>query len=142
MNKLVFLAMFGIFSSITESGMADSSHPMTSANAQSTCDTVVQQKVLELFDQQKKNNAESHERELKNFQSTEQLQKLKLQAQTEQMQSHERYVKDLQRIEDDNARYRKILAAQEANNVHFDKILSTWDRQQQQYQQYLDRLKH
>jgi hypothetical protein len=36
----------------------------------------------------------------------------------------------------------KIQDEEEANQVRFAKILSTWERQQQQYQAYLDNLKH
>jgi hypothetical protein len=36
----------------------------------------------------------------------------------------------------------KIQDEEEANQARFVKILSTWERQQQQYQAYLDSLKH
>ena len=57
-----------------------------------------------------------------------QLQAKARQLQDEAQQTHERNVK----IQDE----------EEANQARFAKILATWERQQRQYQAYLDSLKH
>jgi hypothetical protein len=127
MKTLILLIMFCIFSGLAAEGMADSSRSKMSAGA-TTCKSIGDQKFLEWINQQEKNAAD--------------WQKMKLQAQEDDKQSQEKYLKRVERSEADQARAEKILSTQEVQQARFDKILSTWEHQQQQYQQYLDRLKH
>ena len=46
------------------------------------------------------------------------------------------------RIEEDEKRTRDYLDRQQQDQARLDQILSTWERQQKEYQAYLDSLKH
>jgi len=77
-------------------------------------EAIAAQKYVELIQMQKDDSTKSHERAVH--------------LQDEAQQIHDRNVK----IQDEEG----------SNQARFAKILSTWERQQQQYQAYLDSLKH
>jgi|SRR5712691_1165307 len=61
---------------------------------------------------------------------------------TAQEQRTHKYDEYYQRIEEDEQRTRALLERQEQANARFQEILTTWERQQKEYQGYLDSLKH
>jgi hypothetical protein len=91
-------------------------------SAKGMADTSQPEQPSQMTEQQILDKAEiTHERNA-------QLQAKAHQLQDEAQKTHERNI--------------KLLDEEEANQARFAKILSTWERQQQQYQAYLDSLKH
>jgi hypothetical protein len=58
-----------------------------------------------------------------------------------QEQRSKQYHDYFQKVAEHQKRYDAILAKQEEDIARFGKILDTWDRQQREYQTYLDSLK-
>jgi hypothetical protein len=118
---IIFLSL--IFSA---KGMADT--PLSANSSATNKLDIVEQKQLELIELQEKNAEEEHERNLANMDNAHKTHERGVQLQDEAQKTHERNLK----IQDE----------EEANEARFAKILSTWEHQQQQYQAYLDSLKH